>query len=226
MANGEEDERRKFAWCNKIFNRHQLQHPRQIGNLMDEMALFHPLSEEEWEEYYIGNIRNEHQIHDVAERGFEKVRENLAVIQSITQDDCERYLRKVIFQDTFRGWTARRDSVLALIKSETRLDFDFLRDHPDDWRPRDYHLDFGVFHETAWICIKALPVSFHALAGTLEGSARLDSIRQAHQEFQDHDFGRALLVYYIENEDGSVSLEDQEEVIREILDIAEEFREE
>ena len=221
----EPSDQEKQSWLNLVFNRHNLNRPNSVGELVNQLALLAPRSQQEWEELYFENVKSRIEIEAVAARLIEKVERAVDVLKSITLEDCRAYLPRVVIQDTYEGYVARREEVLKIIREQTDLDFAFLLDQPQDWSPRDFKIDIGVFLDCGyWLCIKLLPASFRKMIGTLQGAAALNEINRAHEEFRDR-WGEALTEYYDKNASGDSVLEDQAGTLERIAKAIETLRE-
>ena len=84
-----------------------------------------------------------------------------AVIETIERGDCEEFVRDLAVTKTFDGWHRRRDQLKAQLLTDTRIEFDYLRDHSEDWRPKTFELDFAAKHpdSEAWLGVKVLPAT-------------------------------------------------------------------
>ncbi len=226
MSNEETREQKKRTWVSRIANTHNFNQAWAIGPLMDHLSLVQPLNAKEWEEYYLENVRTQEQLDSLAQRVYAKIQEAIARLQDATLDDCRQFFRQVIFQSTLEGYNAKRDRLLQILREGTRLEFDYLQDHPQDWRPKDFMLDYAVLLSSGqWLGIKVIPESANSLRNTMEGARLFETMKARHQEFQDRDLGEAMLTEY-QTVDGVPEFVDQSETLSEITAKAREMRHE
>jgi hypothetical protein len=194
-----------------------------IGPLMDHLSLVQPLSADEWEEYYLKNVKTQDHLDRLAERVHGKIQDAIACLQDATLEDCRQFFNQVIFQSTLEGYNAKRDCLLQILREGTRLEFDYLQDHPQDWRPKDFMLDYAVLLSSGrWLGIKVIPESANGLRNTMEGARLFETMAARHQEFQDRDLGEGMLTQY-HTVDGVLEFVDQRETLRGIIAKAEEM---
>lgn len=160
------------------------------------IALLQTSSLAEWRKAYGAHVRSADDLEAVGSRAWTEFQEYLKVAACLTEADFQEYVRELAQDRTFEGWSNRREAVRRQLFAQTEIPFDYLRDHPLDWRPRTYDIDFAAKHPTAgsWLAVKALPLSTRDSGGP-GVPARLAAMRDKHAEFNAR-WGSAVVVYF------------------------------
>jgi|GEM_PF-4890813 len=149
-----------------------------------------------WRAGYFAQVKSAAELDAVGSRAWVEFQEYLAVAQGLTEADFKGYMRDLVLDRTYAGWSDRREAVRSQVVNVTGIPFDYLRDHPADWRPKTYDIDFAALHPSSqvWLGVKALPVSARNSGGP-GLPARLADMARKHEEFGDK-WGTALVIYF------------------------------
>lgn len=156
-----------------------------------------------WRSGYFTQVKTAAELDAVGSKAWVEFQEYLSVAQSMSEDDFKDYMRELVFDRTFAGWNGRREAVRSQLVKVTSIPFDYLWDHPADWRPRTYDIDFAALHPIAqaWLGIKALPVSARNSGGP-GLPARMADMTRKHEEFRDK-WGTAVVIYFDPSKKGA-----------------------
>jgi hypothetical protein len=97
---------------NYTFNRWQLGYTKNVGYLSKTIRKLNPTSLEEWEQYYYTNVRSRDHLDSLGNKLYENLTNIVAhekryhpeLIQSISLDDCKKYVHNVVLKRTFDGF--------------------------------------------------------------------------------------------------------------------------
>lgn len=183
---------------NNAINRFQLNRPKKVGSTDEALASAIPTSLECWQEYYFENVRKESHLEQIGDELYEKFRNIiLPEIKSITPEDCRNYVKELVIVKSYEGHQARLGILQQILKEKTSKEFIFKPETKDDWRFRDfqidfYHLDIG---KDLLIGIKAYPESFEKSPNLLVLQYKKD-VQETHRYYAEKGAGRFCLIYY------------------------------
>jgi hypothetical protein len=197
---------------NLILNQHGLQNRKRVGDVIARIALQQPASPEEWKKHYFEKIRTPEEIDAVIDQFSDLVKEYGRLLTDSTRDDCKEFLYNLLFNETYEGWTNRREHLKAQLTRELGIPFEYLYDHPEDWRPEDFKIDFGAAHPESgkWLVIKVLPATERHYSALDSVREQTDEIIRAHREFADRDLGIAMLLYFEQPRKNAPHLKDED----------------
>lgn len=163
---------------------------------MTAISVSQPLDEAEWEAQYHKFLRTPDQLKAVGAKLAELIEEYRTAMATITAADCEEFVRDVAIRRTFEGWSTRRDQVLERLRDETQIPFEYLRDHPQDWRPKTFAIDFAAEHPLSshWLGVKVVPESIGKIESMQALGAKYESMRALHEEFEAKGLGKVLVL--------------------------------
>jgi len=146
-------------------------------------------------------VRTEKEIDGVIDRFAALVVEYMECLSGVDREVCRDYLCDLVIGKTFRGWNDRRGALKAQIEDALETPFQYLKDFPQDWRPKTYQLDIAAQHPDTdkWLGIRFLPATLMSQNHPHVREA-LDEIGRCHQEFADKNWGIALLACYEKKE--------------------------
>ena len=204
---------------NDATNRFGLNRKKSVGDLTQLICDASPLSLEKWEEYYYKNMKSAELLGLIGEDLHRKIEETIIPeLESITEDECKRYIHNLVINETFNGHRARFEILNKKINEITGKSFTFLPDHPDDWRYPTFKLDGYIVGEDEKpnIGIKICPQTMQESQDLIVKQA-LKEIRDTHQEFEDRGWGKEFILFYSgENPDYYIV---NQEVLQEIKEI-------
>ena len=141
---------------NSATNRFQLNFKRNVGAVAEAIRLCEPKSVEQWEEYYYTNIRSEEHLIELGKKLYVKISEVLtAEIEQITEEDCINYIKNLIINRTYDGYTTEIQTIYGQLQNILGKD---IKPAPDEW-DRLYNVDFYIKIKEKYIGLQIKPVS-------------------------------------------------------------------
>ncbi|MGN0488305.1 MAG: MjaI family restriction endonuclease [Ruminococcus sp.] len=97
---------------NYAMNRWQLNFKKNVGATSDSIRLCQPNDINEWKNYYYSNVRSKEHIDSLGRKLYEKIITELPnedrfhpnLLQSITLDDCIKYMHFLVIDRTYNGY--------------------------------------------------------------------------------------------------------------------------
>lgn len=119
---------------------------------MDMIRNLSPLTQREWQNWYLSNIHDKAYLHDIAI----SMRTNIPASENITLKACEDYIYDVMFRRTFEGFNKEKKMLKYLQNNVSPK----IKESPAEWDAR-YFVDF-YFEENdgTIIGIQLKPESF------------------------------------------------------------------
>ncbi|GBC91645.1 hypothetical protein HRbin15_00099 [bacterium HR15] len=210
---------------NIAFNRWQLNRPRYVGRLLEAIRQCAPKTLQEWEEYYFsqvrpdgelfGNTMEEH-LKEIGKRLYAKISEQLrAEIESITEEDCIRYVRDVVLRRTYEGYQTEKETVYKQLEHTLGVK---LEPAPDEW-DRAYNVDFYISIGNSCVGIQIKPTTYEQ---TPEPHKWRQWMQESHDRFEKEQGGKVFIVFSVKH--GETKVIANPEVIEEIKDEIERIR--
>ncbi|MFH1378229.1 MAG: MjaI family restriction endonuclease [Planctomycetota bacterium] len=141
---------------NSATNRFQLNFKRNVGAVSEAIRQCAPKTMNEWELYYLSNVRTREQIEELGRRLFVKITEVItAEIEEITEEDCIEYISQLVIQRTYDGYTTEIRTVHEQLQKHIS---EKIEPAPDDW-DRRYNVDFFIRVGEHSIGLQIKPVS-------------------------------------------------------------------
>ncbi len=190
---------------NIAFNRWQFNRPKYVGKLAEAIRECAPKTLEEWERWYYERVRPEGEmlgcdmrehLEEVARRLYAKISEQLrAEIETITEDDCLRYVWDVVIRRTFEGYQTEKKTVYEQLQQRLGVE---IRPAPDEW-DRRYQVDFysEIGEKAPGIQIK--PITYRQ---TPELHKWQEWMRRSHERFEREKGGKVFIVFSITERGG------------------------
>jgi len=190
---------------NVAFNRWQRNRPKYVGRVAEAIRACTPKSEKEWEEYYYSQVPQRHvpstwqmpgntmqdHLEEVGRLLFAKISEQLrAEVETITEEDCIRYVRDVVIRRTYEGYVTEKKTVYEQL--EQALDLK-LHPAPDEW-DRRYNVDFYIPVGPKAIGIQIKPITYNQ---TPELHRWREWMRQSHERFAREQGGHVFVVFSV-----------------------------
>lgn len=190
-------------------NRWQLNRPRYVGKVSEEIRKCQPKSIDEWKKYYMENVKprkfkemRKHirnltkdqyldwlgmelckKIHEVMKRE----------IEEINEEDCKRYIRELIFERTYEGYKTEIDTIYGKLEKELGTK---IKPAPDEW-DRKYNVDFYIQAKKGVIGLQIKPITYNQ---TPEIHNWLKWLRKSHDRFAKEVGGKVFVVFSIKKE--------------------------
>lgn len=90
---------------NQANMRWQLNRPRHVGHVAEEIRKCSPKTLEDWKSYYFKNVRSKGQLEEIGKKLYIKVTEVCkAEIEQLTEEDCINFVIELVINRTFDGY--------------------------------------------------------------------------------------------------------------------------
>ena len=120
---------------NSYYNKGGFNKPERIGYMMNMIRKLRPLTEEEWEIWYLKNIHDEKYLDELADEMWHSIPETLCV----SKNECRGYIYDVMFRRTFLGYNKEK-LALRLLRNTVSPD---VQEAPKEW-DTEYFIDFYI----------------------------------------------------------------------------------
>ena len=141
---------------NSATNRFQLNFKRNVGATSEAIRKCEPKSLEEWQKYYVANVRTEEQIVELGKKLYVKITEVLvAEIDEITEEDCINYIKELVIDRTYDGYVREIKTIYGQLQEILGVKIEAA---PDEW-DRLFNVDFFIKINDKYIGLQIKPVS-------------------------------------------------------------------
>lgn len=141
------------AFMNNYYNRGGFNQPARIGYMMKMIRTLRPLTQEEWQIWYLENVHDEAYLNDLAQEMCEYIPSQY----NISAEQCKAYIYDVMFRRTFNGFN-KENQALRILRDVISPD---VQEAPEDWDTL-YFIDFYVrSHSGQLIGIQLKPDTFY-----------------------------------------------------------------
>ncbi|GMO62639.1 MAG: hypothetical protein Ta2D_09180 [Rickettsiales bacterium] len=175
---------------NQATNRFQLNFKRNVGAVSEAIRKCEPNSLKEWEEYYFTNIKTKEDIIEIGKKLYTKITE---VIQSevaeITEQDCIDYIKQLIIDKTFDGYTTEITTIYEQLEKILNLK---IEPAPDKW-DRLYNIDFFIKINDKYIGLQIKPVGSGIQIPEIFKEHKLQL--ETHKKFKEEFGGNVFYIY-------------------------------
>jgi len=188
----------KKSHLNSIANRFQLQRPRKVGDMQAEISRAMPMQLSEWENYYYSNVKPQVEIESLGKTLFEKIHSKvIPELEAITEEECIDYLKHLVIDDTFKGYRTRFEILEKELYTKTGIRFNFMPDHPEDWRFKTYKIEYYNYNKELDVLlgIKVCPYSMK-VSQDPNIIRTLDEIKHVHKIEEDRNAGHFFILFY------------------------------
>ncbi|MBI1804590.1 MAG: MjaI family restriction endonuclease [Ignavibacteriae bacterium] len=176
---------------NSAMNRWQLNFKRNVGAVSEEIRKYSPKKVEDWRSYYFTNVYPEDHLEELGRRLYTKVSEVLTKeIEEIIPEDCVNYIKEVVIERTFDGYTTEIQTVYGQLQEALGVEI-----HPatDEW-DRLFNVDFYIKIKDKYIGLQIKPVGFAYITQIIKEQ---EIQAQTHKEFSKKFGGPVFYVYSI-----------------------------
>ena len=140
---------------NSATNRFQLNFKRNVGATSESIRKCSPKTLDDWAEYYYEQVKSREHIDDLGESLYNKIQEVLIPeMNSITEDECKKYLHQLVINRTYDGYTREIESVYEILQGEIKNQ---IKPAVDEW-DRKYNVDYYIQISELYIGIQIKPV--------------------------------------------------------------------
>ena len=138
---------------NQYFNKGKFNYPSEIGYVMNSIRECKPLTQEEWEMFYLENVRPLKHLQSLSMRMYTTIPTSL----SISADECLDYIKDAIFRRTFEGYN-KENEALKILRMEITSD---VMESPKEW-DGEYFIDFYLYSKKGTLIgIQLKPETFY-----------------------------------------------------------------
>ena len=206
-------------------NRWQLNRPKYVGKVSEEIRKCQPRSLEEWRRFYIERVEpkkfvdmkmhlkgltKEQYLDWIGMELCKKIHEVMKKeIEEIDEEDCKRYIRELVFDRTYNGYVTEIDTIYGILENELGVK---ILPAPDEW-DRKYNIDFYIKAKNGVIGIQIKPITYNQ---TPEVHNWEDWLKRSHEKFKTDVGGKVFVVFSVKNE-GRKEIYNRD-VIDEIID--------
>ena len=174
---------------NTAMNRFQFNFKRNVGATSESIRKCAPKNVEEWRDYYYKNVKKESEIEELGRRLYVKITEVIqSEVSSITEQDCIDYMKQMVIERTYDGYTTEISTIHGQLKNILNID---IEPASDEW-DRKYNVDFFIKIEDKYIGIQIKPVNNTPLP---EISKEHNLQSKSHQAFSSEYGGNVFYVY-------------------------------
>ncbi|NQS97303.1 MAG: MjaI family restriction endonuclease [candidate division Zixibacteria bacterium] len=139
---------------NSAMNRFQLNFKRNVGAVSMEIRKCAPKSMEEWEEYYLNNVRSREHIESLGRKLHFKIAEIISLeVVDVTEEDCIEYMFNMVIDRTYDGYTTEIQTIYGQLQNLLGVK---INPAPDEW-DRLYNVDFFIEINDKYIGLQIKP---------------------------------------------------------------------
>ncbi len=208
---------------NMATNRWQLNRPKYVGKVSEEIRRCQPKGLKEWKRFYIEKVEPKkfvemrNHIKELTKEQYldwlglelcKKIHEVMKKeIEEIKEEDCKRYIRELIFERTYEGYKTEIETIYGQLERELGVS---IRPAPDEW-DRKYNVDFYIKAKGKIIGLQIKPITYNQ---TPEIHNWIKWLKESHDKFEKEVGGKVFVVFSIKRE-GKKSIYNKE-IIKEI----------
>jgi hypothetical protein len=188
--------------------RWQLNCPKQVGKVAEQIRRCMPKSVEDWEEYYYARVFPREHLEALGRKLYIKVTEVCAAeIKSITEQDCIDFVVNLVIKRTYDGYQSEVQTVYGQLQQLLGVT---IEPAPDEW-DRLYNVDFFIQVKGSYIGLQIKPAGHPYITQIIN---ELEFQRQTHDRFTQKHGGHVF--YVISMKEGGKKVIANLEVVEEI----------
>ena len=194
---------------NSAMNRFQLNFKRNVGAVSEEIRKCQPKSGQEWNDYYLANVRDRGHIESIRRKLYVKITEVIsAEVEEITEENCINYMMNLVIDRTFDGYMTEIKTIYGQLQQILGCK---IEPAPDKW-DRLFNVDFFIEIGGKYIGLQVKPVSGVSHIPQIFKERAIQE--ESHKKFQDQYGGKVF--YIISMKSGNKKVIQNTEVIHEI----------
>ena len=190
-------------------NRWQLNRPRYVGKVAEEIRKCQPRRLEDWVSFYkekvkppkflemkkhIQSLTIDSYLSWLGKELCKKIHEVMRrEIEEITEEDCERYIKTLVFDRTFEGYKTEVETIYQLLEKSLRVE---IKPAPDQW-DRKYNVDFFIRAKKGYIGLQIKPITY---SQTPEVHNWLKWLQESHDRFEKEVGGKVFVIFSIKKD--------------------------
>ena len=201
-------------------NRWQLNRPKYVGKVSEEIRKCQPKNLQEWKNFYMESVNPkkfvEMQKHikeltkeqyldwiglELCKKIHEVVKKE---IEEIGEEDCKRYIRELIFERTYQGYITEIETIYGQLEKELGVS---IKPAPDEW-DRKYNIDFYIKARNKVIGLQIKPITY---TQTPEIHNWISWLKESHDKFEKEVGGKVFTIFSIKK-DGKKEIYNKEVV--------------
>lgn len=194
--------------------RFQLNRPKHVGKVAEQIRKCMPKSLKEWEDYYYAKVYSKEHLEYIGRRLYTKVTEVChAEIESITEQDCIDFVQELVIDRTYDGYQSEVQTIYGQLQGILGVK---IEPAPDEW-DRLYNVDFFIKIKERYMGIQVCPAGY---AYITEIMTEMEIAKETHKKFTEKYGGRVFYILSVKEKDGKKTIyntEVIEEIKREIL---------
>ncbi len=207
---------------NMATNRWQLNRPKYVGKVSEEIRKCQPKSLEDWRRFYMEKVEPKRfvemkkYIKELTKEQYldwlglelcKKIHEVMKKeIEEIKEEDCKRYIRDLIFNRTYEGYRTEIETIYGKLEKELGVN---IKPAPDEW-DRRYNIDFYIQARNGIVGLQIKPITYNQ---TPEVHNWINWLKESHNKFEREVGGKVFVVFSIKR-DGRKEIYNREVVSR------------
>lgn len=211
-------------------NRWQFNRPKYVGKVSEEIRKCQPKNLEDWERYYmekvepkkflemkkhIKTLSKEEYLEWIGMELCKKIHEVMKKeIEEISEEDCKRYIKELVFDRTYQGYKTEIDTIYNSLEKILKVK---IEPAPDEW-DRKYNIDFYIKAKKGIIGVQVKPITYNQIP---EVHKWYEWLKNSHKKFESEMGGKVFVIFSIKK-DGKKVIYNQE-VVEEIKRALEEL---
>jgi hypothetical protein len=204
---------------NQAMMRFQLNRPKHVGHVAEEIRKCRPKSVEEWEDYYYQKVRSKEQLEIIGKMLYDKITKVCrAEIESITEEDCINFVKELVIKRTYDGYQSEIQTIYGQLEKALGVK---IEPASDEW-DRLYNVDFFIKVGKRYIGIQVCPAGFPYITEIIK---EIEIAKETHKKFSEKYGGKVFYVLSVEK-GGKKTIHNTEvieEIKREIQKLSESY---
>lgn len=195
---------------NQANMRWQLNRPKYVGHVAEEIRKCAPRTLEEWKEYYFKNVRTKGQLEEIGRKLYVKVTEVCrAEIEQITEEDCINFVFELVINRTYDGYQSEIQTIYGQLQNILGIK---IEPAPDEW-DRLYNVDFFIKINDRYIGLQIKPAGFPYIPQIIN---EYQFQKESHKKFTEKYGGKVFYIISVKTVKGKEIY--NKEVITEIAE--------
>jgi len=149
----------------------------KVGPVSELIRKCSPKSKEQWEQYYYNNVNPKAHLEQLGRVLHIKITEVCqAEIDSITEEDCIKFLINLVIDRTFDGYQSEIQTIYGQLQDALGVK---IEPAPDEW-DRKYNVDFFIQIKDKYIGLQVKPAGHAYITQIIN---ELEFQKQSHKKF-------------------------------------------
>lgn len=201
----------RMEWIlNKANQRWGLTKKDKVGPVAELIRRCAPRSLSQWEGFYYQKVYPKQRLIELGQRLYVKVSEVLsAEIAEITEEDCIRWIEKLVINRTYEGYLTEKQTVYEQLEPLLGVP---IHPAPDKW-DRSFNVDFYIELNGKYIGLQIKPETYeHAPEAYVIRSFQTES----HRKFTERFGGKVFTIISVGVKGGRKEIYNSDVVVAEI----------